>query len=68
MPRCPDRERLTTQYHDAVVIFSASVTHLKGCNGDGNGFAEAQRETDVARLHAENARVMLEMHRAEHGC
>jgi hypothetical protein len=68
MPTCPDRERLAIQYHDAVVLFSASVQCLKDCNGDGNGFAAAQRQTELARLSTENARVMLEHHRAEHGC
>jgi hypothetical protein len=68
MSKCPDRERLIIQYNDAVIMFSASVGRLKGCNGDGKGFAEAQRATELARLHAENARLMLEMHRAEHNC
>jgi hypothetical protein len=68
MPRCPDRERLTIQYHDSVVVFSASVSRLKECNGNGNGFADVHRATEQARLHAENARTMLNAHRAEHGC
>jgi hypothetical protein len=68
MPTCPDREKLTIQYDEAVVIFSASVTCLRGRNGNGNGFAEAQHATELARLHAETARIMLAMHRAEHSC
>jgi hypothetical protein len=68
MPACPDRERFTIKYHDAVVIFSASVHRLRECNGDGNGFAAAQRQTELARLNAENARMTLEIHRAEHNC
>jgi hypothetical protein len=68
MPTCPDRERLTSEYHDAVVKFSATVSHLKECNGNGNGFADAHRTTELARLHTENARIMLELHRAEHDC
>ncbi len=68
MPTCPARERLIVQYHDAVVMFSASISRLKACNGDGKGFAQAHRETKLARLHTENARLMLEMHRSEHDC
>jgi hypothetical protein len=68
MPKCEHRERFTIQYNDAVVMFSASVQRLKECNADGNGFAAAQRASELARLHAENARLMLEMHRAEHNC
>jgi hypothetical protein len=51
-------------------MFSASVSRLKECNGhtDENAFAVAQRATEHARLHSENARLMLEMHRAEQGC
>ena len=68
MLKCEHRERLTIQYNDAVVTFAASVSCLKECNGNGNGFAKAQRATETARLHAENARLMLEIHRAEHNC
>ena len=70
MPPCDNRDRLLTEYRDAVVMFSASVSRLKECHGhgDGNGFAAAQRAPEHARLHAENARLMLEMHRSEHGC
>ena len=68
MPTCPDRERLIVQYHNAVVMFSASISRLKACNGDGKGFSATHRETELARLHAENARLMLEMHRSEHDC
>ena len=68
MPTCPYRERLMNQYHDAVLIFSSSIRTLKGCNRDGHGFAEAHQATGEARLHAENARTMLNLHREEHGC
>jgi hypothetical protein len=68
MPKCEHRERLAIQYNDAVVKFAASVNRLKECNGNGNGFAEVQRATELARLQAENARLMLEMHCAEHNC
>ena len=68
MPTCSDRERLIVEYNEAVQKLSESVNRLKACNGDGHGFAEAHRATEKARLHAENTRMMLELHRAEHGC
>jgi hypothetical protein len=69
MPTCHDRERLTVQYHDAVEMFSASVKLLRECNGyTPRTFADQHRATELARLHSENARVTLELHRHEHGC
>ena len=69
MPKCPDREKLMTQYHDAVVIFSSSVMLLKESNGNGHRkFADQYEVTEQARLHVENVRKILEAHRAEHGC
>jgi hypothetical protein len=35
---------------------------------NGYGFAAHYEKTELARLHADNARTMLELHRAEHGC
>ena len=69
MPTCSDRERLMLEYHHAVEAFSKSVKLLKGCNGDGyHKFSDQNRATEQARLHAENARLMMEFHRSEHGC
>ena len=68
MPSCPHRERLTIEYYDAVVLFSASVTTLKECDGNRHRFVEAHQASERARLHVENARMMLGIHRDEHGC
>jgi hypothetical protein len=59
---------MACKINDAVVIFSASVSRLKKCNGNGNGFADAHLATELARLHADHARNMLILHRGEHGC
>lgn len=69
MAACFDRERLMTEYNNAVMLFSASVQLLKECNGNGHHkFAEQYQITEQARLHVENFRKMLELHRAEHDC
>ena len=69
MPTCLHREKLMTEYNDAVVVFSANVKLLKECNGDGyHKFAEQYQATEQARLHVDNVRKMLELHRGEHGC
>lgn len=68
MPSCKQRELLTIEWHEAVAKFSDAVIRLRKCNGDGTRFATQHRATDLARLHSENARMMLEHHRTEHGC
>jgi hypothetical protein len=69
MLTCPHREKLIDEYHHAVDTFSKSIKLLRKCNGDGyQKFADQHRVTEQARLHAENARMMLDLHRVEHGC
>ena len=66
---CPQREKLTVDYVDAIKIFSATVSRLRECQGNGQPeFAEQHKATELARLHVSNIRVTLDMHRAEHGC
>jgi hypothetical protein len=68
MSTCADRERLMTEYNEAVILFSASVKLLKESNGNGHQkYAEQYQVTEQARLHVDNVRKMLELHRAEHG-
>ena len=52
---------------EAVAKFSHSLSQLKECIGDGE-FAELRQETELARLHADNARMILELYRSEHSC
>lgn len=69
MPTCIDRELLIVEYHHAVEAFSESVKLLRDCHGDGfKRFAAQHRATELARLHVDNVRQILEVHRAEHGC
>ena len=68
LPTCEDRERLVTEYRDALGKFSAAVKRLRQCDRDAHRFADEHQATEIARLHAENARAMLELHRSQHGC
>jgi hypothetical protein len=65
---CEERERLIIQWHDAILAFGNCVGGLAARNNSGNGFAAHYEKTERARLHAENARTILELHRSEHGC
>jgi hypothetical protein len=67
MPDCERRNHLVREWHEAVVKFSHSVSQLKACIGDAN-FAKQRQETEITRLHAENAHTVLELHGSEHGC
>jgi hypothetical protein len=49
------------------MAFSQAVSQLKACKKSGQAFAEQHHITEMARLHAGNARSMLELRRAEHG-
>jgi hypothetical protein len=67
MPTCPHRDRLISEWNKAVRDFSKSISRLKAALDNGS-FADEKQATEQARLHAENARTMLNLHRAEHGC
>lgn len=68
MPDCTHRNQLVKEWNESVLAFSKAVSLLKACNGDGKNFANQYHVTEEARLHAENAHLMLELHRTEHGC
>ena len=67
MPTCPHRNQLVSEWNQAVSDFSKAVSRLKTAVGKGN-FADEQQATEQARLLAEDARTMLNLHRDEHGC
>ena len=67
MLTCPHRQQLTEEWNQAVSEFSKSIRRLKDAIGN-EGYANEYRATEQARLHAENARTMLNLHRSEHGC
>jgi hypothetical protein len=62
---CDRCKRLIDEWHSATSAFSESVSRLRDSHHTGNGFAQAHRETEMARLAAENARTTLELHRGE---
>ena len=63
MATCPHRQKLSSEYNDAVVMFSASVNCLRDCHGDSlHKFAEQRQETEIAQKYAQSVRVMLEVH------
>jgi hypothetical protein len=65
---CKQRNQLLKEWNQAVLNFSKSVSRLNACHGDGRKFRDQHRATELARLDAENARMILELHRTEHGC
>jgi hypothetical protein len=68
MDDCRDRNQLIKDWHQAVQDFSKSVSRLRVCHGDVRKFADQYQATEIARLHADDAHSMLELHRAKHGC
>ena len=67
MLTCPRRDQLTDDWNQAVSEFSKSIRRLKAAIGN-ESYADEHRATEQARLHAENARTMLNLHGEEHGC
>jgi hypothetical protein len=48
-----------------IGVFGIGIS-LRDSHHTGNGFARAHCETEMARLAAENTRMTLELHSAEH--
>jgi hypothetical protein len=67
MSDCVHRNQLVKEWNEAVLSFSKAVSLLKASNANGVEFAKQYHITEEARLHAENARLTLELHRTEHG-
>ena len=68
MVPCHHREHLIVEYDEAVERFSQAVKHFRECERSRLGFEQEKRATELARHHAENARTMLNLHCAKHGC
>jgi len=68
MADCAQRNHLVKLWNELVLAFSQAVGQLKACRKSDKAFAEQHQLTEMARLHADNARSMLEIHRTEHGC
>jgi hypothetical protein len=66
---CPQRNELLAEWHEATARFSDAVTEMHKAAGQGQeSFIRLMHIAEEARLKAENARLLLEMHRSEHGC
>jgi hypothetical protein len=68
MADCAQRNNLVKLWNEAVLAFSQAVSQLKACQKSDRAFVQQHQLTEMARLHADNARSMLELHRTEHGC
>jgi hypothetical protein len=62
---CDERQQLVEKWNGAVKVYAHFLDVL--ASGDGD-FNQRYRDTELARLDAENARLMLEQHRKNHGC
>jgi hypothetical protein len=65
---CVHRHQLIKLWDEAILGFSQAVSLLKACHNNDRAFAEQYQLTELARQHADNARIMVELHRTEHGC
>ena len=68
MRDCVQRDQLIGEWHEAILKLANQLSQLSKCSGDAAKFAKQHNATEHARLHAENARMMLELHRKDHGC
>jgi hypothetical protein len=68
MPPCEHKYKLMDEWQKALETFSTAVKRLRETDGDAPKFAVEHRATELARLHSENVRLMLEHHRTEHDC
>jgi hypothetical protein len=69
MRDCTQRDQLVREWNETVLKLSKAVSRLKACNGDNrNRFAKQFEETELTRQDAENARIILGIHRSDHGC
>ena len=68
MADCAQRNQFVKEWNEAVLNFSKAVSLLKASNENGTDFAKRYHATEEARLHAGNARLMLELHCIDHGC
>ena len=67
MRDCTQCNHLVKLWNEAVLAFSQAAEKLSACKGNDQ-FKRQHHLTEMARLHADNARIMVELHRAEHGC
>ena len=62
---CKERDALFEAWREAIDSLENSVGQLASSDGD---YEPRHRQSEDARLHAENVRMLLKLHRSEHGC
>ena len=62
---CKERDALFEAWREAIDALGDSVSQLASSDGD---YEARYRQSEDARLHAENVRMLLKLHRSEHGC
>ena len=62
---CKERDALFEVWREALDSLGDSVRQLASSDGD---LEALHRRSEDARLHAENVRMLLKLHRSEHGC
>ena len=62
---CKHRDALFDAWREAIDSLENSVSRLASSDGDLDAL---HRQSEDARLHAENVRMLLKLHRSEHGC
>ena len=63
---CPERERLTHEYHVAMDAFQNSVAALRGLQS--SQFDHHYKISESRRIAVEGARIALQNHRDTHSC
>ena len=63
---CRERHQLAREYRKSVEGFRDAVFATKGLKGPE--YEKAYRTSEKLRIEAEQARIALERHRAEHKC
>jgi hypothetical protein len=68
MPLCPHRQQLILEWRGSILKFADEVKRLAEYTKSVNSFVDQFQATDLARQNVENARAILQTHRAEHDC
>ena len=62
---CKERDALFEAWREAIDSLGNSVSQLASSEGD---YEARHRQSEDARSHVENVRVLLKLHRSDHGC
>ena len=67
---CAEKDRLIQEWRQATKGLSTCIEKMIEARNarDEEAYNLASQDCEIAKLAVENARTMLEIHRAEHGC